>query len=94
MTPVQALRVCKKLAALPNIGVRNNAGLEKMLQDFGAVKYDISDPSNRLLMDITQQELFVATYPILIIRRLRKLNEFQRHIDFAVTVVLSAEIKF
>ena len=88
LTAVRALRVCKKLAVLPNVGARSSAGLEELLHSFGAVAASVEDPSNKLLGDVALKELYVPTYPVLVVRRLRRLNEFARQVDVGFTVVL------
>lgn len=88
MSPLQALRLCRKLTMLPNVGVKDNAGLLETLRSFGAVENTTLTLSNALLVSMRFRELCVPTYPRLVIKRLRNIDEVNKTVSFMLSVVL------
>lgn len=96
MTPLQAIRVCKRLRRLrtmvPTAIARDSGCLARnvLVDQFGAV--DVGDlagnPSNRLLVDTLAKELYIPTYPSVAIKRLRTLNEFERSASWTLALLL------
>lgn len=88
ISPLDAIRLCRALGNLPGPLVKDKASVQaNLVALYGAVDVDTADPTNKLLVNMKGQELYIPTYPCVIVRRLLNVDELTTTATFVLCFV-------
>lgn len=88
ISPLEAMRLCLTLRELPGPSCKDKVSVQaNLMTKYGAVDANTVDPTNKLLVSMKGREIYIPTYPCIIVRRLLNVDELSTTATFVLCLV-------